>query len=133
MSTTINVTTRDFVDFDFTFSRHPLTDNLTVKKNVNAVRQSILNLLRLKKGDKPHHPEIYSPVGDYLFENASAAMKLVLEGEIMNYLNQYEPRIDITNVQVDFPDVNGIDVSVFGTLLNTTSPVTINILIERTR
>lgn len=133
MSVSLNVTTRDFIDFDFVFARHPLSDNLALKKNISAVRQSILNLLRLKRGDKPHHPEIFSPVGDFLFENASSAMKIVLESEIMKYLAQYEPRIEISEVTVNFPDVNSLDIDVVGTLVNTTFPVTINILIERTR
>jgi phage baseplate assembly protein W len=130
---TINVTTREFVDFDFGFGIHPLSKNLAIKKNQNAIKQSVLNLLRLKKGDKPHHPEIYSPIGDYLFENISAATKLVLEGEIFDYLNLYEPRIEITAVTVTYPDANSIDVSVEATIVNTTTPVTINILIERLR
>ena len=130
---TINVTTRDFTDFDLGFSIHPLSKNLSLKKNQNAIKQSVLNLLRLKKGDKPHHPEIYSPIGDYLFENISAATRLVLEGEIFDYLSLYEPRIEVTKVTVSYPDPNSIDVSVQATIINTSTPVTINILIERLR
>jgi phage baseplate assembly protein W len=130
---TINVTTREFVDFDMGFGNHPISQNLSLKKNQNAIKQSVLNLLRLKKGDKPHHPEIYSPVGDYLFENNTAATKIVLEGEISNYLSLYEPRIDITSVSVTYPDANSIEVDIFANIVNTSTPVTINILIERLR
>lgn len=130
---TINVTTRDYIDMDLSFTVHPLSKNLSLKKNHNAVKQSVLNLLQLKKGDKPHHPEIYSPVADYLFENMSAATRLVLESEISNYLSFYEPRIDISNVVVNFPDNNNIEVTVEAVILNTSTPVTINTLIERLR
>ena len=130
---TINVTTREFTDFDLGFAIHPISKNLSLKKNQNAIKQSVLNLLRMKKGDKPHHPEIYSPVGDYLFENLSAATKLVLEGEIYDFLTLYEPRIDITSVKVAYPDPNSIDVTVNDVIVNTTTPVTINTLIERLR
>ena len=102
-----------------------------IKKSVNAVRQSVINLLQLRKGDKPHHPEIYSPIGGYLFENASAATRKVMENEIFAYLEIYEPRILIENVVVSYPDNNSIEVQVDGMVRSVSVPVTINILVER--
>ena len=133
MSVTINVISREFIDFDFNFERHPLSDNLNIKKNINAVKQSVIHLLQLKRGDVPFNMEMRSPVGDYLFENASAAVKIVLEREIKNYLNRYEPRLTIRKVTVTFPDVNEISVDVDGEIVNVSAPVTINILINRFR
>lgn len=133
MATTINVQTKDFIDFDFKFEAHPTSKNLMVKRSVNAVRQSVINLLQLRKGDKPHHPEIFSPIGGYLFENASAAIKKVMENEIFSYLEIYEPRILMERVIVSFPDNNSIDVQVDGMVRSVAVPVTINILVERLR
>lgn len=130
---TINVTSRNFTDFDFAFGIHPISKNLSLKKNENSIKQSVLNLLQLKKGDKPHHPEIYSPVGDYLFETISSATRIVLQDEIFEYISLYEPRVNVDEVIVAYPDENSIDVTVNATIINTTTPVTINTLIERLR
>lgn len=128
---TITKQSREYADIDFSFARHPITDNVAIKKNINAVKQSVLHLLTLKEGDKPFHPEIKSPIYGFLFENATIAVKIVLESEIRKYLNSYEPRIFISEVNVSFPDSNTIACSITGELVNLSEPITINILIDR--
>lgn len=130
---TINITSREFIDLDFSFENHPLSSNLNLKKNVNAIKQSVKNLLLLKRGDKPFHPEIFSPIYDFLFENNTVASQIVLESEITRYLNTYEPRIEVQEVNVSFTDKNAISCEIVGVLRNTAIPVTVNILVERLR
>lgn len=130
---TIYKQAREFIDLDFAFVRHPITSNVSIKKGNNAVKQSILHLLKLKSGDKPFHPEIKSPIYDYLFENASMIVQVVLEGEIRKYINTFEPRVNITEVNVSFPDNNTIACNVIGIMINVAEPFNINILIDRLR
>lgn len=110
-----------------------MTDNLTIKKNTNAVRQSVLHLLQLKKWDKPYHPEIYSPVYDFLFDNISAVTQVVIESEIIKYLNRHEPRLIINSVEVVFPNPNEIQCTIVGEIINISTPITITTLINRLR
>lgn len=124
---------REYIDADFLFNKHPMTDNLTIKKNVNAVKQSVLHLLQLKKWDKPFHPEIYSPVYDFLFDNISAVSQVVIESEIIKYLNRHEPRLIIESVDVSFPNPNEIQCTVSGEIINISTPITITTLINRLR
>lgn len=131
--TEILIPTREYTDADFLFARHPLTNNLTVKKNTNAVKQSVLHLMRLKKWDKPFHPEIYSPVYDYLFDNMTAVTQVVVESEIIKYLSNYEPRLAVNSVEVTFPNPNEIQCTIVGEIINTQSPITITTLINRLR
>jgi len=131
MTTIISNKTREYIDVDFNFARHPMTDNLSIRKKINAVKQSVLHLLTLKSGDKPFHPEIKSPVYDFLFENATSAVKIVLEIEIRKYLSVYEPRILILDVNVSFPSNNALDCSIIAELVNVSDPFTINVLIDR--
>lgn len=129
----INKTIREFVDLDMSFAIHPITKNVSVKKNTNAVKQSVLNLLRIKSGEKPFHPEIKSPIYDFLFENSSPVLKIVIEDEVKKYLEFYEPRVEITNVNVTFPNVNGISCDVEGRILNVSEPFTVNVFVDRVR
>ena len=133
MTTTINTQSREFVDVDFVFGKQPVTSNLSIKKGNNSVKQSILNLLKLKTGDKPFHPEIKSPIYDYLFENASVIVQVVIEGEVRKYLNAYEPRVFINTVKVSFPDPNTIKCNITGIMVNTSEPFNVTILIDRLR
>jgi phage baseplate assembly protein W len=125
--------TREYIDLDFSFARHPVTNNVSIKKKLAAVKQSVINLLTLREGDKPFHPEIKSPIYGYLFENISNITKIVLEGEVRRYLGYYEPRIELLDVSVTFPDKNSIVCSVSGSLVNLSDPFTVTVLIDRLR
>lgn len=129
----LNKEIRNFIDVDFNFIKHPITNNLPIKRNVNAVKQSVMNLLTLKEYDVPFHPEIKSPIYRFLFENFSIIEKLVLEGEIRKYLNVYEPRLKINTVTIYYPSPNEIQCSIVGELLNLMEPITVNVLIDRLR
>lgn len=133
MSTTLLVSSREYIDLDNTFSKHPLTKNVTVKRGVNAVKQSIVNLMLLKRGDKPFHPEIRSPIYDFMFENSDSATKIILESETIKYLAAYEPRFLADSVEVSFPNPNEIQVVISGSVVNLQTPITINILVNRLR
>lgn len=133
METIILRDTREYTDLDFAFIKHPVSKNLVIKKKQNAVKQSILHLMRLREGDKPFHPEIKSPIYDYLFENATSIVKVVLESEILNYLTTYEPRVRISNVTVNFSSVHQIDCFISGEIINIQEPFSISILVDRLR
>lgn len=130
---TLYKNTREYVDVDFAFTRHPTSDNVTIKRNANAVKQAVINLLLLKEGDKPFHPEIKSPIYDFLFETTSVIEKIVLEGEVLKYLNRYEPRVEIQSVSISFDSPNAISCSVTGEIINLQQPFDVNILINRIR
>jgi len=132
MSTTLT-RTRDYIDLDFAFEQHPITKNVSIKKKINAVKQSIINLLTMREGDRPFHPEIKSPIYGFLFENASIVIKVVLESEIKKYLSVYEPRIEISFIEISFPDNNTIACSIAGQIINMSEPFTVNILVDRLR
>lgn len=130
---TIYKTVREYIDLDMAFTKHPVTMNVGIKKNVNAVKQSVINLLLLKEGDKPYHPEIKSPIGGFLFENASTVTKILMESEIIKYLDTYEPRIRNISCEVTFTGNNDISVNVSGEIINIEQPFTVNILVSRIR
>lgn len=133
MSTTITRNTRSYIDVDFQFSKHPESNNLTLKTNANSVKQSVIHLLMLREGDKPFHPEISSPVFKYWFENFSVVEKFIVESEIKKYLNLYEPRIEINSIVISSSNPNEMDCTILGTIINLQQPITINTLIERIR
>lgn len=133
MSITITKQVRDFSDLDFAFTQHPITNSVPVKKNINAIKQSVVNLLSLREGDKPYHPEIVSPIWSYLFENFTAVSVNLLETEIKRYLNAYEPRIVINYIRISQPSPNDMNCEITGTVINLDEPFTVNVLVNRLR
>lgn len=124
---------REYVDLDFSFAKHPITKNVSIKKGFSSVKQSILHLLTIRSGDKPFHPEIASPIYNYLFENASNVTQIILESEVATYLETYEPRVQIRRVNISFPNPNYIQCDVTGNIINISEPFTVSILIDRLR
>jgi phage baseplate assembly protein W len=124
---------REYVDVDFSFGNHPLSKNLLIKKEKNAVKQSIIHLMTLKEGDKPFHPEIKSPIYTYLFEPATSIVQVVLAGEVKNYLSIFEPRVLIKYVRISYPTPNDISCEIYGEIINISEPFNVNILINRIR
>lgn len=124
---------REYVDLDFSFNKNPITDNVSIKKQNNSVKQSIIHLLTLKEGEKPFHPEIKSPIYGFLFENSSMVTQVVLEGEVLKYLKTFEPRVIFESVSVSFPNPNAINCTVTGNIINVAEPFTVDVLINRLR
>lgn len=133
MTTVLNKPSREYRDVDFLFTSHPENGNLLIKTKSNAVKQSVINLLSLKRGDKPFHPEIRSPIYGYLFENFSVLEKIVLEGELKNYLTTYEPRLQVYSVSITMPSNDTMNCEVIGQIVNLSEPFSVSILINRLR
>ena len=100
----------------------------------SAIKASVRNLIMTSNYEKPFHPEIGTQVNNLLFEPASPLLSAVLEKTIRNTILNYEPRVDLYNVMVNVdPDNNRVVVGIMFTILNTQTPQTLNLALERTR
>lgn len=91
---------RSFTDLLISMSKNPFTDDVSVVKNDNCIKQSIRNLVLTTPGEKPFQPDIGSRVNDLLFEPLDAFTADTIKDEIINTINRYEPRVQLTTVKV---------------------------------
>ena len=99
-----------------------------------AIKASVRNLILTSNYERPFHPEIGTQINALLFEPASPMLQAVLERAIRTTINNFEPRVDLTDVQVNVNgDSNTVDVSIIFTILNTQTPQVLNLVLERTR
>ena len=91
---------RGFRDISLSFKRHPITNDVIPLKNEDAIKKSVINLVRTKVGERFFNDLLGTSVGDTLFELNSFDND-VLREEIIILLNNYEPRIKLTNVFVN--------------------------------
>jgi phage baseplate assembly protein W len=123
-----------FKDLDLDFSPHPMTGDVPQKKDEEAVKRSIRNLVLMNKYDKPFKPEIDSRLTRLLFEPATPITAVMLRSNIIDLLNRYEPRAKINDVIVVFNDVkNMFEVSISFMLMNTRQSSRMFLTIERLR
>ena len=91
---------RSFKDFSVNFDKNPFTDDLSVVNNDNSIKQAIKNLILTAPGEKPFQPLVGSSVSQLLFEPLDAFTADTIMEEITLTINQYEPRVKLTNVDV---------------------------------
>ena len=100
-----------FKDLSITFKPHPVTQDVLVKKDAAAIRQSVSNLLYTRKTERPFDYNIGTNLYNLLFEPLNSITAGLIATEIRTVITQYEPRIVIDNIEVsaNFSD-NGFDV-----------------------
>jgi phage baseplate assembly protein W len=100
-----------FKDISMTFQSNPLTKDLIVLKNENAIARSIKNIVFTNPGEKPFQPNFGSRITESLFENIDDITALEIESELKESIQRQEPRVNLTKLKVT-PDIegNGFDV-----------------------
>ncbi len=125
---------RIFSDLDLNFTAHPVTKDIVRKYDDNAIKQSLKNLILTSNYERPFHSEIGSQVRSLLFEPASPMLAVSMRKAIFDLVNNFEPRVELIDVVVDFnPDGNTFYVTITFKIVNTERPLTLDLVLERTR
>lgn len=104
---------RRFKDISLSFQPHPVTKDLPVLINENAIKQSVKNIVQTQPGEKFFNSLFGSDVRGSLFELADVALADIIAEQIKTSINNFEPRVDNVVVSVGlFPDRNELDVTV---------------------
>lgn len=124
----------DYSDLDLDFLAHPTTGDVVVKTGPDAIKRSVRNLILTNYYEKPFRAGIGSNAIKLLFDNVSPLTSNFLKDAIFEVIRNYEPRVNLLNVIVDFdPDNNGYNVRMEYVILNRNEPVATSIFLERIR
>ena len=130
----LSTNTRSWTDLDLDFAAHPVTKDIVLKKDVEAVKRSIRNLILTNKYERPFQPTIDGGVTRHLFELATPHTIHNIESAIRNCISNYEPRAEVIDVFVTGDlDNNGFHVSLSFRVINVPDPVTVELFLERLR
>ena len=126
---------RAFRDISLSFKKHPITNDIEVLRNENAIKNSVINLVRTIVGERFFNNRIGTVIEDSYFELQSPEIQVQLENEIKSTLNNFEPRIDLRQVRVAFPvDSNDLEVGVVYDIVGLSTPVQdITFILQPTR
>ena len=104
---------KSFKDVSMSFKFNPLSGDLITLKNENAIARAVRNIVLTTPGEKLFDPDFGSSVSEILFENVDEITAVSIQDEIRNCLNNYEPRVDLVDVNVDPNfDENQFDVKI---------------------
>lgn len=123
-----------YSDIDFTFTKKPVTGDVALSYDDQAVIRSIRNLLSTNHFERPFNPELGSNLNALLFELVSPLTATALEREISTMIENYEPRANLKEIIVTpLPDNNAYNVYLNFYIENATLPTTVTLLLERNR
>jgi hypothetical protein len=135
MSTYTTKISRAFKDISLSFKKHPVTKDVTVLRNEDAIKKSVINLTRTRINERFFNDLLGTSVADNLFENMGSGLETALEEEISTLLGNYEPRIELNSVYVIADqDSNELSIQVDYNIVGLPIPSqTIEFLLQPTR
>ena len=123
-----------WADLDLDFDAHPNTGKLILKKDADAIVRSVRHLLLTNHYERPFHPEIGSNLVRQLFEPMMYATTLRIRDAIEETINNSEPRVSLTNIDVQAKeDQNAYVVRLRFFIVNEEVERQTTFLLERTR
>ena len=92
---------RSFKDISLSFSPHPVTKDLPILKNENAIVRSVRNLVQTIPTERFFNSSIGSDVQDSLFGFVDYGTASLIEDQILSVVTNFEPRVENLEVEVE--------------------------------
>lgn len=126
---------RAFKDINLSFNAHPVTKDITVLKNENAIKRSVRNIVNTIPRERFFNPTLGSDVRSSLFNFVDYGTASVIQKQIQIAIENFEPRVD--NLQINVfprPDSNEFEINVLFDIIGQQFPTQeFTFLLEATR
>lgn len=126
---------RSFKDISLSFEPHPVTKDLPVLTNRNAIIRSVRNLVETIRTERFFQSNLGSDVRDSLFEIMDYATATILREQILEVIINYEPRVENIDVEVE-PNIdeNNFEVTIIFDIIGQEIPTqSFTFILEATR
>jgi phage baseplate assembly protein W len=123
-----------YSDFKKNLEVSPLSQDLTLNKDEDAVKESIKNLILTDRGERLMQPNLGGNIQAMLFENLTPSVLKLIEENVRTTINLYEPRAELQDVTVTSNiDDNAVNIRITFYIKNVEQPIDLDVFIERTR
>jgi len=95
-----------YSDFDIDFGKNEFISDVSMKLERNSIRQSVMNIILTRKGEKPFNRGFGIGLHELLFESTSPSANAKLELDIKHEVHLREPRVSIQSVVVNEEDID---------------------------
>jgi len=126
---------RKFKDISLSFVRNPVTNDILAINDADAIKKSVVNLVRTRVGERFFNSLIGSRIEDSMFELQSPEVAYSLELGIKILLKNFERRISLGSVLVTYPeDSNEFNVRISYNIIGLPNPTqTVDFILQPTR
>jgi|TARA_X000000368_G_C22958242_1_gene679762 phage baseplate assembly protein W len=97
---------RGFKDVSMSFEINPISSDLIATKDETAIARSVRNLVLTRPGERFFNPNLGSRVYESLFDNVDDISASIVEDDIRDTVDNYEPRVKLVSVKAT-PDYQG--------------------------
>jgi len=131
----MNRISRKFRDISLSFVRNPVTNDILSLNDADAIKKSVINLVRTKNGEKFFNSIIGTRVESSLFELQSVTLARSLQIDIETLLENFERRIKLISVEIKYPEEsNELNLVIFYDIIGLSLPTqTIDFILQPTR
>jgi len=130
----VGARTKPFSDLDLGLKPHPNFGDVIPLKDINAVKNSIRNLILTSYGERPFQPNIGCDITNKLFENFNPVTVASMREAIHRTIKYHEKRAQVTKIDIEESyDRNSIFLSIQVKILNIPDLIDIELYLERTR
>ena len=121
-------------DLDLSLKLHPIRKDLNVLKDDNAIKNAVKNLLISNAFERPFQPELGANLRGLLFEPADAITKIAIKQNILDVINNHEPRVKTLSIRInDLADQNTYRITVEFLIKEYDTQNNVEILLRRLR
>ena len=107
-----------YSDFDINFVAHPISGDIAIKRDSDAIKRSVRNIILTNHYERPFKPNFGANIRRLLFENIGVGITNKTAKKIAKALMILEPRI--SNVRFDIQNVgNEMKVTIYYRIVNT--------------
>jgi phage baseplate assembly protein W len=125
---------RLYSDISLAFPIHPNTQDLGALKDIDAVKNSVKNLVLTNFFERPFQPTIGSNITALLFEPADPFTQSAIRDEVYRVLREHESRVNGVSIEiVDNHDRNSYAVSIKFNVIFSNERQETNFYLERLR
>lgn len=118
-------------DLDVNFTLTPSGDVATVMDRA-AVKQAVSLLLHTDPGDRVMRSDVGCNLKNLLFEPFDEFTADTMTNVVLSSLRNYEPRINIVNVNVDLDyDTQKYNLTLFYSLVNSQKVESLNVILQK--
>jgi phage baseplate assembly protein W len=115
------------------FKAHPITGDVTVKTDTDAVKRSVKNIVLTNHFERPFKPNFGGSVRDLLFElNTSRKLRKV-QKRLKDTIEAFEPRVEDVQVILANEDSNELNITIHYSIKNSTRKQQVDFTVTRTR
>lgn len=123
-----------YTDFHKDLTVNPLSNDIALLLDEEAVKESLKNLLLTDRGERLFQPEVGSDIRASLFENNTPSALVILKQQVIDTINNFETRVTLIDVAVQSEyDQNRVVIVIQFFIKNKETPVTLSLFLQRTR